>query len=103
MGTLDGLSVKDVVKPMLDKVPARLKDPSVPIPHRGNVQLNLPALIKHHLSRSSGGRTSETDADGFPRDQERLLQQPTHEEVLQVRQQAGEPFGQPCHNSTVTG
>jgi hypothetical protein len=55
---------------------------------RGNIQLNLPALIKQHLSTTSSkdDTAPETDTDpGLSQDQQTLLQ-PSHADVLRAVQ-----------------
>lgn len=79
-------SAEDAIKSALDTLPAGLQDTTISIPHRGNLQLNLPATLKLHLSRG-GQHTAEADTyDGTDQHQhhQQQLQQPSHQEVLQV-------------------
>lgn len=70
-------SVRDLLAAKLAKLPPRLSDAAVRVADRGNVQLNLPALLQQHRSSSSStgnDTTAQADTD----------LQPSHEAVLQL-------------------
>lgn len=69
-------SVRDVLAAKLAKLPPRLSDAAVRVADRGNVQLNLPALLQQHRSSTGNDTTAHTDNT--------VDQQPSHEAVLQL-------------------
>jgi hypothetical protein len=89
-----GPSVKDVIQPLLDERTAAIQDTSLAVEHRGQLQLNLSAIIEWHLKQpsSSSDGTSDVHAYGSAKDQQQQQQQqqrllrPTRGEVLEVRQ-----------------
>jgi hypothetical protein len=68
-------TVRDLLAAKLSKLPPRLSAAAVRVADRGNVQLNLPALLQQHLSSST-----DTAAAADTLQQQR----PSHEAVLQL-------------------
>lgn len=73
-------SVRDLLAAKLAKLPPRLSDAAVRIADRGNVQLNLPALLQQQHRSSTGNDDTAAQADTLAVDQH----QPSHEAILQL-------------------
>jgi hypothetical protein len=81
------LSASDILAAELAKLPARLQDESVTIKDRGNVQLNLPALLRQHIfsaGEDNTTATADTDADTIKQQQRQRLLQPSNSDVKQL-------------------
>jgi hypothetical protein len=81
-----GSSVQDVLLSRLSELPPVMRDKS--LADRGNIQLNLPALVKQHLSTASskGDTSPQDDTDpGISQDQQNLVK-PSHADVLRAAQ-----------------